>query len=333
MTILQILWFVVIAVLFAGFLFFEGFDFGAGMATRLLANNDSERQTILRSIAPHWDGNEVWLITAGGAMFASFPLWYASLFSGYYILLFLTLIALIFRGVSFEFTAHAQNAFQRSLWLWTNFIGSVSAPFLLGMLLTSMMQGVPMDAQGNVWAGFFVVVNWLSVVGGLAVAYLSLIHGLHFISLKTKNSLHNRAINMADKLYWLVYPVLVIFALLAIFQTDFFTKHLMTSLFIVILLVLATLLGHLAIHYGHNAYAFSASGLSLILVIAFIFNGIFPRVMVSNNGKHDLLISTASASSLTLEIMTGVLAVLLPIVLIYSAWSYWIQRKKFVDIK
>ncbi|MFT8812088.1 cytochrome d ubiquinol oxidase subunit II [Oenococcus sp.] len=332
MTFLQILWFVVIGILFAGFIFFEGFDFGIGMATRFFAVDDQERQQVLRSVAPHWDGNEVWLITAGGAMFASFPLWYASLFSGYYILLFLILIALIFRGVSFEFGVHAQTKFERSTWLWANFIGCLFAPFLLGMMLTSMIQGVPMDAQGNVWAGFGVVVNWLSVVGGLAVTYLCFIHGLNYLSLKTKNDLHARAMNMADKLYWLVYPVLVLFALLAIFQTDFFARHAISSSVILTVIVLLTVWGHISARFGHSGHAFLASGLSLILIMAFIFNGIFPRVMIATQSKNDLLIHNASASPLTLAIMTGVLLVLLPIVLIYFAWSYWIQRRAKVDL-
>ncbi|MDN6968730.1 cytochrome d ubiquinol oxidase subunit II [Oenococcus sp. UCMA 17063] len=331
MSIFQFLWFIVIAILFAGFLFFEGFDFGVGMATRFLANNDRERQTVLGAIAPHWDGNEVWLITAGGAMFASFPLWYASLFSGYYILLFLTLIALIFRGVSFEFVTHAENSFQRSLWLWSNFFGSLFSPFFLGMMFTSLIQGVPMDAQGNVWAGFNVVVNIFSVIGGLAVAYLSLIHGLHFLSLRTENSLHNRAMNMADKLYWMLYPILILFVVFSIFKTDFYEKHLFSSLLIVLVIVALTLWGHLSIHFGHNGRAFFASGFSLVLIIAFIFNGLFPRVMISNNSKYDLLIKTASASKLTLEIMTGILVVLLPVVLLYFFWSYWIQRNRRTD--
>lgn len=332
MSLLQLLWFVVIGILFAGFLFLEGFDFGVGMATRFMAYNDRERAQMLEAVGPHWDGNEVWLITAGGAMFASFPSWYASLFSGYYILLFLTLVGLILRGVSFEFSAHAQNSRERSLWLWANFIGCLSTPFLLGMMLTSMIQGVPMDAQGNIWAGFSVVVNPLSVVGGVAVTYLSFLHGLHFLSLRTKNALHYRAINLSAKLYWIVYPALIIFAILALLNTDFFTAHTFSSWIIVLALVTMTIWGHVAITHRRNGQAFIASGLSLILIIVFIFNGLFPRVLISDSGKYDLLIKTASASTLTLQIMTGVLIILLPIILLYFAWSYWLQRDRRVDV-
>jgi cytochrome d ubiquinol oxidase subunit II len=149
MSFLEGLWFIVIALLFALFLALDGLDFGVGMATRFVAESDRERSLFMRAIGPHWDGNEVWLITAGGAMFAAFPLWYASLFSGYYILLFLVLVALILRGVSFEFAAHSLTDRERSVWQWANFVGSLFAPFFLGMMLTSLIQGVPMDKQGQ----------------------------------------------------------------------------------------------------------------------------------------------------------------------------------------
>ncbi len=143
------------------------------------------------------------------------------------------------------------------------------------MMFTSLIQGVPMDAQGNVWAGFNVVVNIFSVIGGLAVTYLSLIHGLHFLSLRTKNSLHNRAINMADKLYWLLYPILILFVVFSIFKTDFYEKHFFSSLLIVLIIVLLTLWGHLSIHFNHNGRAFLPADSVLCLLLLLFLTGFF----------------------------------------------------------
>lgn len=150
MTSYQFIWFLLIGVLFSGFFFLEGFDFGIGMAVRFFAKNRDERDTVIQTIGPHWDGNEVWLITAGGAMFASFPMWYASLFSGYYIVLFLILVALIFRGVSFEFRANMRTDTWRNFWEWASTLGSFFAAFLFGMMFTSMIQGVPIDKNGDI---------------------------------------------------------------------------------------------------------------------------------------------------------------------------------------
>lgn len=328
MSVLQVLWFVVVALLFALFVFLDGFDFGVGLATRWMATNDTERQLYMRAIGPHWDGNEVWLITAGGAMFAAFPMWYASLFSGYYIVLFLVLVSLILRGVSFEFASHALTVRERSLWQWANFVGSLFAPFFLGLMLTSLIQGVPMDAQGNAWLGFFDTVNWLSVVGGIAVVYFCLLHGLHFLSLKL-DAVHSRhLLNASNKLYWIAYPALVVFVVLALIFTDFYTVHPVTTWLITVIILAATLCGHIAATRKQGGIAFVASGITLASIIAFIFNGMFPRVMISDGGSHDLLIQQASASGLTLNIMTGVLCVLLPIVVAYIVWSYRIQRKR-----
>lgn len=331
MSLLQILWFFVIALLFALFLFLDGFDFGVGMATRFVAVDDTDRQLYMRAVGPHWDGNEVWLITAGGAMFAAFPLWYASLFSGYYLLLFLVLVALIIRGVSFEFAAHALTRRERGMWQWANFLGCLTAPFFLGMMLTSLIQGVPMDAQGNVWAGFFDVVNLLSVVGGIAVVFFCFVHGLHYLSLKLDHVRSRRMLNVTTKLYWIAYPALIVFVILALIFTDFYRVHTVLSWLITIVILAATICGHVAAWTKHGGYAFVASGVTLAGVIAFIFSGLFPRVMISRGGLHDLMAVDASASPTTLTIMTVVLCVLLPIVLIYFIWSYVIQHKRLSE--
>lgn len=328
MSVLQVLWFLVIALLFALFLFLDGLDFGVGMATRFVAKDDTDRQLYMRAVGPHWDGNEVWLITAGGAMFAAFPLWYASLFSGYYLVLFLVLVGLILRGVSFEFAGHALTDRERGLWQWANFVGSIVPPFFLGMMLTSLIQGVPMDKDGNVWAGFFGVVNWLSVVGGVAVVFFTFVHGLHFLSLKLDEDRSRQMLNVTSKLYWIAYPALVLFVILAIIFTDFYQTRTVVSLITTVVILGATICAHLAAMAKRGGLAFIASGVTLAGIIAFIFGGMFPRVMISDNGLNDLLVKDAAASPGTLGIMTIVLCCLLPVVLAYFVWSYLLQRKR-----
>ncbi|WEV72033.1 cytochrome d ubiquinol oxidase subunit II [Bifidobacterium sp. ESL0790] len=327
---LQLLWFFVIALVFAIFLFLDGIDFGVGMATRVLARNGDERALYMRAIGPHWDGNEVWLITGGGAMFAAFPLWYASLFSGYYLLLFLVLVGLILRGVSFEFASHAVSDRERNVWQWANFIGSVLPPFFLGMMLTSLIQGVPMNTKGDIFGGFFDYVNLLSVVGGVAVVFFSFQHGVHFLSLKLNETESRRLLNTTEKTYWIAYPALVVFVILAFFFTDFYQRRTWSTLLITIVILLATVCGHVADMKKHGGWAFIASGVTLAGIIAFIFNGLFPNVIPAKNPSMSLSIATASASQYTLQVMTIVLCCLLPIVLIYFSWSYFIQRKRLI---
>lgn len=331
MSFLQGMWFCVIGLLFAGFLFFEGFDFGVGMATRFIARDTDERTLFMRSIGPHWDGNEVWLITAGGAMFAAFPLWYASMFSGYYILLFLVLVALILRGVSFEFASQALTKRERGVWQWANFIGCLFAPFFLGMMLTSFIQGVPMDSQGNVWVSLSDVCNWLSVVGGIAVVFFCFLHGLHFLSLKLGPGDSRRMLNVSEKMYWIAYPALIVFVALAMFSTDFYTVRPVSSWLLTVVILLATICGHVSTIIKRGGFAFASSGVTLMTIIAWIFNGIFPRVMIADDPSKNILIEDAAASPYTMHIMTVVLCIFLPIVLCYFVWSYFIQRKRITN--
>ncbi|MGR3742506.1 cytochrome d ubiquinol oxidase subunit II [Companilactobacillus sp. DQM5] len=322
MTSLQLLWFVLICVLFVGFFFLEGFDYGVGMATRLIAKNQDERLALMSSIGPHWDGNETWLVTAGGAMFASLPMWYASLFSGYYILLLLVLTSLIIRGVSFEFTAHAETKAGKNFWLWMLFIGSTAAPFLLCMMFLSLVQGITMDASGNAFPTFGQIVNLLSIVGGVAGTLMSLIHGLNFIRMKTTGALRQRALDLNKILYPILFIGEVVFAVLVYLQTDFFTRRFTSSLIITLLIVIMSLIGYFGVLKDKEGLSLVGSGLSLAFVVVLLFNGLFPRVMIATNPAHSILIKDAAASPYTLTIMTIVACVLLPIMLAYFIWAY-----------
>jgi cytochrome d ubiquinol oxidase subunit II len=328
MSPLQFIWFLLIGVLFAGFFFLEGFDFGVGMATKGLALNEREKDQLIATIGPVWDGNEVWLVTAGGAMFASFPFWYSALFSGYYLIFFLILVGLIIRGVSFEFKAKSPNE-KKSLWDTTLFWGSLIVPFLFGVVFISMVEGMPLDAKGNMNATFTDYINWFSVVGGIAVTLMCYLHGLNYIGLKTTGPIRERSKAQAKFLYWALYAGLVIFAILLYFKTDFFQVHFAATLSLVVLIVLLTVWAHISVAKSKEIPAFLASGLTFIALVALLFIGLFPRVMISSiSSKYDLLISNASSSPYTLKVMTIVVCIFLPFVLAYIGWTYYIFRKR-----
>lgn len=328
MSFLQILWFILIGVLFSGFFFLDGFDYGVGMAVKTLAHNEQERSQLISTIGPVWDGNEVWLITAGGAMFASFPFWYASLFSGYYLILLLVLVGLIIRGVSFEFRKHSSD-YRKPVWDNALALGSFMAPFFLGIMFISMIKGMPIDANGNMSAQFFDYFNWFSIVGGVALTLLTYLHGLNYITLKTTGVMCERAQNYAQALYWVLYVGEVIFALLLIFQTDFMRVHPILTLLCLVLIVGFSVAAHVSTFKNAQGAAFTFSGLTLVSLVALIFCGLFPRVMISSiSSKYDLMIQTASSSNYTLVVMTIATVILVPCVLAYTIWAYWIFRKR-----
>lgn len=328
MSTLQILWFVILGFLFAGFFFLEGYDFGVGMAVKTLAKNADERDALIGAIGPNWDANEVWLITAGGAMFASMPMWYASLFSGFYIPLFFVLMALIIRGVSFEFRAMMKFEKNKNLWEWCTAIGSFFAPFILGMIFTALVKGMPVDANYNIRGNFFDFVNLFSIVGGVAVVLMSYIHGLNFIRIKTIGDIRTRAAKVSKVLYPVLLAGEVVFAILVYVYTDFFqTKPVLTTLLLAVIVV-ATVISYIATIKDIELLSFITSGINLVGVVTLLFVGLFPRVIVANDSVNSLLIKTASSSPYTLFVMTWIVATIMPIVLAYQIWSFYIFRKR-----
>lgn len=328
MTGMQIFWFILVGVLFGGFFFLEGFDFGVGMSAVTLAKDKREVDQTIGTIGPVWDMNEVWLLTAGGAMFASFPYWYASLFSGFYNILFLILVGLILRGVTFEFRHHAITEKAKDAWLKVLGIASFAIPFFFGLLFTGMIQAVPMDDKGNVYATFTTYINPLSVVGGVAVVLLCYLHGLNYIAVKTDGNLRERANKWANKLYYVLYAGEVVFAILVIIYTDFMEKHPVGTLLTLGLIVVLTVIAHVAVMMKKEMAAFLASGLTFLSLVAFIFQGMFPRVMIATDPANSVLIKHASSTPYTLNVMKWVVICLLPFVLAYMAWTYWVFRKR-----
>lgn len=333
MSTLQFVWFGLIGLLFAIFFFLEGFDFGVGMSIGTLTKSEKEVDQAMATIGPVWDGNEVWLLTAGGAMFASMPYWYASLFSAYYLMMFIILIGLILRGSSFEFRATHPDAAHKKLWGRLCALGSFIAPFTLGMVFTSFIQGIPLDGQGNATMHFFNYVNWLSIVGGVAVALLCYMHGLNYIALRTEGELRDRAKKYANILYYILYAGEVVFAILLFVFTDFGKRHLVGTLIFLALIVLLTVIAHISVMRGAEKTAFITSGLTLVAVVVLIFQGIYPYVMIGKDGVNSILIKNATSSPYTLQVMTIVALCTVPIVLAYTIWTYWVFSKRITADK
>lgn len=328
-SVLQILWFVLIAVLFAGFFFLEGFDFGIGMSLKGVAKNDEEEDALIESIGPHWDGNEVWLITAGGAMFAAMPYWYASLFSGFYLILFIILLGLIFRGVSFEFREQMETSKYRRLWTTIAAVSSFIVPFFFGLMFADVVKGMPMNATGDISAGFFDYFNIFSIVAGVSVALLSYMHGLNYMRLKLHNgSLVQRAIAQLKVLYPVLLAGEVAFAVTLYIYTDFFTNKPMITLAMLVVIVALTLAAWYTNIKGREGWSFLALGLAIVSVVFLLLIGLYPRVMVATDPANSILLKNATSTPYTLKWMTVIALTMVPIVLGYQGWSFWVFRKR-----
>ncbi len=326
---LNTLWFIFIGVLYTGFFVLEGFDYGVGLLLPFLGKNDVQRRTIINTIGPHWDGNEVWLITAGGATFAAFPNWYATMFSGFYLPLFLILVGLIIRGVAFEFRGKADDPRWHSLWDWCIFAGSLIATLLFPIALANMLRGVPIDAAMEYTGGFFNLLNPYALLAALVVLILFLLHGAAFLSNKTTGEVEQNAKGLASYLWPLVTILLAIFLVTSFFVTDIRQR---LSVLPVLLPILAILAG-LACGYFQRKMQFGRAFLMTCLAVAFsmgmIFSFLYPRVMVSSlNPAWSLTIQNAASSDATLRLMTIVTLIFLPLVLAYQAWTYWVFRKR-----
>ncbi len=326
---LNTLWFALITILFIGFFFLEGFDFGVGMLLPFLGKNDDERKIIVSSIGPFWDGNEVWLLTAGGAVFAAFPNWYATMFSGFYLPLMLVLVALIVRGVAFEFRNRDERQGWRNFWDWMIFVGSFLPALLWGVAITNIMEGVPIDAKMNYTGGFWNLLNPYALIGGLAFVCLFTLHGAIFLSLKTEGVVKERAHKVAGQVWLPAVIFVVLFVVVGYFTTDIFTRLGVNPGVAPLGAGVALVASGWLIKENHNGWAFVMTALTIILSTLTVFMGLFPRVMISStNPDYNLTIYNASSSPYTLGVMTWVALTMVPIVLGYQAWNYWIFRKR-----
>jgi len=326
---LQDLWFVLISVLFIGFFFLEGFDYGVGILAPFLGKTEPERKAIISTIGPHWDANEVWMITAGGAMFAAFPHWYATLFSGFYLALVVILLALVARGVAFKFRNTEANPRWRQYWDWAIFIGSLVPGLLWGVAFGNLINGTPINANMDFTGNFFDLLNPYSLICGVAGLAVFILHGALFLSLKTDGVLRQRAEDLARKLWAPVVVVSLVLAAANYLYIDIFTKVGVNPGIIPIATGAALLSVGYFVRERQYGWSFVMMGLTIVLALVTFFWFMYPNVMVSSTDEaYNLTVTNASSSDYTLEIMTIVAVFFVPVVLIYQGWSYWVFRRR-----
>ncbi|MHA7270609.1 cytochrome d ubiquinol oxidase subunit II [Arthrobacter sp. HLT1-20] len=324
MDFLPTLWFILIAVLWVGYLFLEGFDLGVGMLMKTFARGEKERRVLLNTVGPVWDGNEVWLLTAGGATFAAFPFWYASLFSALYLPLVFVLLALIFRAVAFEYRGKVHSDTWRKTWDWAIALGSFVAAFGIGAMLALTTTGLPLNANGDRVGGPFAWFSWYAVLGGLAVVGFAVIHAAAFVALKTDGDIRHRARRLVGR--WMPVGLLPL-ALWAIMVALQHGKWF--SWVLIAVAVVAAVSSWLANRADREGYSFLAMGVFLVSGAAAIFSAVYPVVLPSTlDSLWNLTVENASSSSYTLGLMSIVAAVGVPLVLAYQAWTYWVFRKR-----
>jgi cytochrome bd ubiquinol oxidase subunit II len=320
-------WFFLIAVLWIGYFFLEGFDFGVGILLPLLGRDDGERRVLISTIGAVWDGNEVWLLVAGGATFAAFPGWYATLFSGFYLALLLILVALICRGVAFEFRGRERGLRWRQWWDRALFFGSLVPALLWGVAFSDILHGVPIGPSGEYAGGFLDLLQPYALVGGVTFLLLFTLHGAIFIGLKTRDEIAERA-HRAARLLWpptsaAVFVFLAWTYLNAVAAND---RGLVPGVVPIGALAAVLAVGWL-VRERLGGWAFVATGAAIVLITATIFLNLYPRVMVSSlSPDYSLTVSNASSSAYTLGVMTIVAVIFTPLVLAYQGWTYWVFR-------
>jgi len=317
-------WFLLIAVLWSGYFLLEGFDFGVGILLPFVSHDDVDRRITINTIGPVWDGNEVWLLTAGGATFAAFPEWYASLFSGFYLALLLILVALIVRGVAFEFRSKRPDARWRSAWDKAIFWGSALPALLWGVAFANIVRGVPLNAAHDYTGNFFTLLNPYALLGGVTTLSLFTLHGAVFLALKTTGDLRSSA-NRAVKR---VAPVAVVAAAGFLLWTEISYGKAASA--VVATIAALALLGAVAFSLrGREGWAFTLNAAAIVAAVAALFIALYPNVLPSTSvAAGTLTVTNASSTGYTLAVMSWVAVIFTPVVLAYQAWTYWVFRKR-----
>jgi cytochrome d ubiquinol oxidase subunit II len=317
-------WFITIAVLWIGYFFLEGFDFGVGMLLHPLGRSDADRRVMINTIGPVWDGNEVWLLVAGGATFAAFPNWYATLFSGFYLPLFLILLALIFRGVAFEYRGKIDSVRWRRRWDLAIAVGSWVPAVLWGVAFANIVRGVPINENQDFTGTLFTLLNPFGLLGGVTTASLFILHGANFLSLKTVGDIRERAHRASE-----IAGIVAIVAGGTFLVWNQLARGAGWTWIPVLGAALALVLGVFAERAEREGIAFSATGLAIALAVVALFGSLWPNVMPSSTDPaFSLTVENASSTDYTLKVMTVVALVMTPIVLLYQGWTYWVFRKR-----
>jgi cytochrome d ubiquinol oxidase subunit II len=323
-------WFLLIAVLWSGYFVLEGFDFGVGMLLAVLPRDEAERGTMFESIGPVWDGNEVWLVVAGGATFAAFPAWYATMFSAFYLALLLILALLIVRVVSFEWRERSDSPRWRTTWRWANTVGSIGASFVWGVALANLVHGVPLSSKGDFTGNVLDLFSAYTVLAGIAVVALFALHGAIYLTLRTSGDLCERAAVAARRLSVPATVVGIAFlAATVAVAVDRNNRDVFPTVLPAAIGALALVAAILLVNVDRSGWAFAASAVAAVACVATIFTGLYPRVLVSYpDFANSLTISGAAAGHYSLSVITVVAAICTPIVLLYQGWTYHVFRAR-----
>jgi cytochrome bd ubiquinol oxidase subunit II len=324
---LTTVWFILIAVLWTGYFVLEGFDFGVGMLMPVLGRGEqgeARKRVLLNTIGPVWDGNEVWLLTAGGATFAAFPNWYATMFSGLYLPLLIILVALIVRALGFDYRGKVDDPLWRRRWDVAIFVGSLLPALLWGVALTNVVRGLPINADQQFTGNLFTLLNPVGLLGGLTTVTLFLTHGAIFIALKTEGDVRHEARRLSVKVGALA-AVLAVALLVTINVSTGSAASWIAS----VVAAIALLTGLFAASRDREGWAFVGTFVAIAAAVATLFLALFPDVMPSTtNAAWSLTTTNASSTAYTLKIMTWVAAIFTPIVLLYTSWTYWTFRSR-----
>ncbi|GAA3638976.1 cytochrome d ubiquinol oxidase subunit II [Kineosporia mesophila] len=317
-------WFILITVLWVVYFVLEGFDFGVGMLLPFLGRNDTERRVLINTIAPVWDGNEVWLITAGAAIFAAFPEWYATLFSGFYLPLLLILAGLIARGVAFEYRGTIESDKWRRTWDGAIIFGSVVPALLWGVAFANIIAGVPIDADKQFTGNLLTLLNPYGLLGGLTTLLLFAFHGALFLGLRTEGEIRTRAIDLGAKL---ALPTIAVAAVFAVW-TQLAHGRAWTWAMVVIAALALINAGYCALKHKEGL-GFASTSVATVAAIVLLFGSLFPDVMPSSTSTaFSLTIHNASSTHYTLVVMSWVACLMTPVVILYQAWTYWVFRHR-----
>jgi cytochrome d ubiquinol oxidase subunit II len=327
---LQTLWFILIAVLWSGYFLLEGFDFGVGMLLPFLPRDERERRVMFETIGPVWDGNEVWLVTAGGATFAAFPAWYGTMFSGFYIALLLILFFLIVRVLSFEWRAKSATPRWRRVWLWANAVGSAGASLVWGIGLANLLYGVPINSSGDFAGDFWDLFSGYTLLAGVTAVLLFAFHGATFLTLRTTGELCERAGHTARAL---ALPAAILAAGLVSWTVavavDRNDKDVFPPILPAALAIAALVLAVVFVYLGRSGWSFAMTASGVVLVVATLFTSLYPRVMVSSTGfSNSLTVDNASSAHYTLAVMSVVALICVPLILVYQGWTYHVFRAR-----
>lgn len=319
-------WFLLIAVLWLGYLLLEGFDFGVGALMRVIGRDEGERRQVLRTIGPVWDANEVWLLVAGGATFAAFPEWYASMFSGFYLALLLILVGLIVRGMALEYRNKRDEPKWRERWDWAIVVCSIAVAFLWGVAFVNLVSGSPLDADHEYTGNLATQLNPQALLGGLATLSLFCLHGAYFIALRTTGAVRDRA-DRVSRYLWPVATLAGAVTLVWIVAADDTRSWLAAAA--TALAAVALLAQPLLWKSRREGWLFTLTGLTILGVVVTIFASLWPDVMPSTGAPGTSLTAVEAASThYTLKVMTWVAVVMTPIVLVYQSWTYWVFRQR-----